>query len=262
MSWHYLQGAAAESWAGSCLDGAPFALLKLIPIADRSCSHVNETETSPGSPYGMTCGRLTGARGAAASTLLVGDFPAKISARPEMDGGSRASGADYGQKWRASFARYDPVLCSWKTAQFSLLGDSDVYSETWPRWGSMRNGACSERGIPVRRTGGIGFGSWLPTPTVSTHWSNRSMSDGAAVRLTLCGMAAKNTWPTPTAHNAKETNAPSESKRNTPTLAAQVGGHLNPTWVEWLMGWPIGWTDCEPLATDRFRRWRRLHGPR
>ena len=33
-------------------------------------------------------------------------------------------------------------------------------------------------------------------------------------------------WPTPTAHNAK-----SESKRNTPTLEAQVGGVLNPDWV-------------------------------
>jgi hypothetical protein len=31
-----------------------------------------------------------------------------------------------------------------------------------------------------------------------------------------------------------------------------AGGRLNPTWVEWLMGWPIGWTDLEPLAMDRY----------
>ena len=31
---------------------------------------------------------------------------------------------------------------------------------------------------------------------------------------------------------------------------------LNPNWVEWLMGWPIGWTDLRPLATDKFRSWR------
>jgi hypothetical protein len=24
---------------------------------------------------------------------------------------------------------------------------------------------------------------------------------------------------------------------------------LNPQFVEWLMGWPIGWTDCEPVET-------------
>ena len=58
-------------------------------------------------------------------------------------------------------------------------------------------------------------------------------------------------WPTPTAHNAKETNAPSEANRNTPTLAAQAGGQLNPTWVEWLMGWPLGWTDLKPLEMDK-----------
>ncbi len=38
------------------------------------------------------------------------------------------------------------------------------------------------------------------------------------------------------------------------------GLSLNPSWVEWLMGWPIGWTDCAPLATDKFRRWWSAHG--
>lgn len=31
---------------------------------------------------------------------------------------------------------------------------------------------------------------------------------------------------------------------------------LNPYWVEWLMGWPIGWTDLKPLATDKFLSWQ------
>jgi hypothetical protein len=26
-------------------------------------------------------------------------------------------------------------------------------------------------------------------------------------------------------------------------LNDQIGGQLNPTWVEWLMGYPLGWTD-------------------
>ncbi len=29
-----------------------------------------------------------------------------------------------------------------------------------------------------------------------------------------------------------------------------IGGQLNPTWVEWLMGWPLGWTDLNASATD------------
>jgi len=39
-----------------------------------------------------------------------------------------------------------------------------------------------------------------------------------------------------------------------------VGGSLNPTWVEWLMGWPLGWTDCAAQATAKYQEWRQWHG--
>ena len=32
-------------------------------------------------------------------------------------------------------------------------------------------------------------------------------------------------------------------------LNDQVGGQLNPTWVEWLMGFPLGWTDLNASGT-------------
>ena len=34
---------------------------------------------------------------------------------------------------------------------------------------------------------------------------------------------------------------------------------LNPNWVEWLMGWPIRWTDLKPLGMDKFRSWQQQH---
>ena len=37
-------------------------------------------------------------------------------------------------------------------------------------------------------------------------------------------------------------------------------GKLNPTWVEWLMGWPLGWTDLKRLETDKYQQWLQLHG--
>lgn len=37
-------------------------------------------------------------------------------------------------------------------------------------------------------------------------------------------------------------------------------GRLNPEWVEWLMGWPTGWTELRPLGTDKFPQWLRWHG--
>ena len=59
-------------------------------------------------------------------------------------------------------------------------------------------------------------------------------------------------FPTPTCHNSKEGAYPAEFTRKTPTLATHAGGKLNPMWVEWLMGWPLGWTDLKPLETDKY----------
>jgi hypothetical protein len=39
-----------------------------------------------------------------------------------------------------------------------------------------------------------------------------------------------------------------------------VPGSLNPTWVEWLMGFPLGWTVCEALVTASSRKFRKSSG--
>jgi len=36
---------------------------------------------------------------------------------------------------------------------------------------------------------------------------------------------------------------------HTPQLPEVLGGLVNPTWAEWLGGFPIGWTECDALET-------------
>lgn len=73
-------------------------------------------------------------------------------------------------------------------------------------------------------------------------------------------------WPTPTVNDSKNcTLPPSQIKHdNIPGALLRdgeaPGGQLNPTWVEWLMGWPLGWTDLKPSATDRFHSAPPKHG--
>jgi len=71
-------------------------------------------------------------------------------------------------------------------------------------------------------------------------------------------VVGRRTWPTPTCHMSNEKGSPSEFKRQSPGLGTVVligkdraGGILNPMWVEWLMGWPLGWTDLKPLEMDK-----------
>ena len=84
----------------------------------------------------------------------------------------------------------------------------------------------------------------------------------------LGGQRPRKTWPTPTKQDAANNAGPSQWGRNSDPLNVAVcrGGPstqpmtLNPAWTEWLMGWPIGWTDCVPLETARFQQWLRSHG--
>ena len=55
--------------------------------------------------------------------------------------------------------------------------------------------------------------------------------------------------------------------RTTPRFAKEYdgetplgGGGLNPTWVEWLMGFPLGWTVLNPSETPSSRRSRKSLG--
>jgi len=43
-------------------------------------------------------------------------------------------------------------------------------------------------------------------------------------------------------------------------LFKKIFGKPCPINQEYLIGWPTGWTDLRPLATDRFHKWLRLHG--
>ena len=63
-------------------------------------------------------------------------------------------------------------------------------------------------------------------------------------------------WPTPRKFMYKDAT----TDRGKHNLGEVVGGKLNPTWVEWLMGWPLGFTDLKPLATAKYQRWQRSHG--
>jgi hypothetical protein len=39
----------------------------------------------------------------------------------------------------------------------------------------------------------------------------------------------------------------------------EVFGMPSPTIHEWMMGWPEGWSDTEPLETGKFQSWQQQH---
>lgn len=59
------------------------------------------------------------------------------------------------------------------------------------------------------------------------------------------GLAAMGMLPTPTASDTSQNDYYGKSKK----LSGVIGGKLNPEFVEWLMGFPIGWTELEHSET-------------
>lgn len=285
------EGFSPASWP----DTERSRLSRSTLIAERSCCVAKETACYPCSRSGTTSTPSTVDRGV--ESWIWSMRASRVNHSASLEGGEeRTTLETSGQKPSGSFARWDPTSRCWRTSQVCLFTrTSESFSGTWPRAGSMQSGTVSRRppSAPLTKETGSGY---LPTPDACVRTGyNQSPSSGAARRPTLAKWAEM--FPTPTARDS--TNARNETARrlgpskahpgttlcdhvtkwptpkardhrsdrksqqsHSPDLNEAVGGKLNPTWVEWLMGWPSGWTALEPLETGRFRKWRDEFSPR
>ena len=80
---------------------------------------------------------------------------------------------------------------------------------------------------------------------VDPEYGARKAAKGQTITL-----ADQVRWPTPLPSDVDGGRTTKGKDRpNEAGLRVAVGGQLNPTWVEWLMGFPLGWTDLGPLET-------------
>jgi hypothetical protein len=100
------------------------------------------------------------------------------------------------------------------------------------------------------------------------NWERRQVDKAAqGINLQQSLTVAVNRWPTPTARIHKgggnsmtRKDGKSRSDMLDWVVEYQTGMRLNPTWVEWLMGWPLGWTDLKPLEMDKCQPAQQQHG--
>ena len=94
MSWHFLQEQEAVCWADHNLDGAPDALLRLIPTLENAYWRDKETDVWSGSQSGTTLKHLMEATGEAQSISSAVDSHAKTYL--PLDGGGGIAGEKSG----------------------------------------------------------------------------------------------------------------------------------------------------------------------
>ena len=285
MSWLFSQALVAEYSQATRWDGAPSAPLSVMPTPHKFWRNDRTMDPCDLSRFGLTCAALTDGRGADLLTWFRGASLARTSALPAGAQELTGSAAACGSTWRGSLARFDPASRSWRTAQPSLLGDSDECSVTWPRSGMTAGGQCWELPTLALPTSETGSGVWVGTPTTGDALGSTGLSERFRTK-TPTPLEFVNMWPTPTSSlgtnggrvtpakareggtliealsartfatpTARDWRSGKASQathdKNSRPLSEQIGGSLNPTWVEWLMGWPIGWTDLKHSGTAR-----------
>ena len=244
MSWLFSQALVAEYSAGTCLAGEPSSQLNVMPTPHKFWRSDKTIESCDLSRFGLTLQLLTDAHGeellmsyreASRARTLVPLVPAQELMVPE---------AGFGWKWPGSLAKYDHAECMWRIRQGSLLGDSDVFLEIWPPWGSMRDGELLGQTTLVMHTTESESGSW-PTPKARDWRSGGTDPTKVQARIDRRRNQGVIDLPDAACHRLWK-----------PGLT----GLLNPSFSESLMGWPIGWSDLKPLEMDRFLEWQQQHG--
>ena len=135
-----------------------------------------------------------------------------------------ASDQDFGLSLRGWFAKWDQESLSWRTSQRCLLEDWAKFSERWPRSGSMRSGTVYR------------LVTLAPISDVTEFLSSPIV-------------------PSPVACDGKGSGRIREERGANNNLRDYFNAKFNFVYppvrcVEYLMGFPIGWTDLGDLETQ------------
>lgn len=217
----YLLELAEDSSLTSCSGIGPCVPSRSESIARPSCGNESRMVASHGSRSSRMCGLLTGDSGEDSSTFSTARSHVSPS-RVQLVGEGLPS--TYGQNSAELSVSAAPATSWPKTSNESRSsvppGNSTLMVITLPF-------AIYPQPTWVPHIEGSAGGSWLPTPTETANCDAPSMREQ---------------WP---AHRR---------------LQLWTGGLTTPKHIEFLMGWPLGWSDSAPLEMASFQSWKEQHG--
>ena len=278
------------SQVSTCSDGEQSDTSSGINTASECSGNGSQTDSSTMRPYSEISANLTEPDGVDAwiSYLLASRVSRSVSpdsARP------KTMSVTCGLKQFASLEKSSPDGAYWRTSQVCLLPSiSERYSATWPKAGMIVSGVGYRQPKWEQRIGVIAFGYWRTPHASDGEGGVMEMREGADGHYKLRDHVQpknKHAWPTPTGTERSGTNPNtgkgeglSKTAKNWPTASTRdykdtgdcanvpvncllgravepsiAQGSLNPDWVEWLMGWGIGWTSLEPIQELNLLGW-------
>jgi hypothetical protein len=266
VSWHFSQALVEDFSQASCSDGARFAPLRSTTTREAYCWRDRTTECLDLFQYGMTLDPSTADLGAELLMWCLAAFRARTSASPAPCGAATASTEThqgFGASTCESSTSANLRSCSQKTAQSCDDKGSAASFDHLPPAGLFQGGRLSEHPMSDCGTKENVCGSLLPTPT-ARDWKDtfgmtperkdgKTRLDRLPMLIFDCARSAGIDFTRPIRGHAQTVLVKG-------LTVIVTGKEYAPELSEWLMAWPIGWTDCAPLEMDRFLEWQRAHG--
>ena len=203
-------------------------------------------------------------------TSLRQDFPALHS--PQLDVNSAKLILETSSpKPLGLYGKWNPISSSWRMSEDWLMGLTHTLRKSlgvFPRQGTVQNGVCAPLPKQEHRIYVKDGGAW-PTPDSSPRGpraidlvnangksvNRRNSKQQRGIDLeTAVKIASEFATPQSRDYRIGNTNRWDNPNRSR-NLNDQIGGSLNPDWVEWLMGIPIGWSSTEPLNKEQYTWW-------
>jgi hypothetical protein len=235
MSWHYLRVQEEESLQDICSGGELLQPLKSKTTHAEFYCNGKLMESYLDSLSGTTFVHSMANLGQEKSMSSQEVSHVKTCLQQEKAQDLMESDQDSGEKWQGSFAKYNPDTHSLRTPQCLLFEDSTEFCAILPKWGLMLDGELWEQQTLVQSTREIESGL---SPTPPPH----------------------DNWPTPTTPSGGGNCGGSGAYKNAIKNGTHIPHSINPNLYEWLMGWPIGWTDLKPLAMGKWPFVPQQHG--
>jgi hypothetical protein len=234
MSWHYLRVQEEESLQDICSGGELLQPLKSKTTHAEFYCNGKLMDSYLDSLSGTTFVHSMANLGQEKSMSFQEVSHVKTCLQQEKAQDLMESDQDSGEKWQGSFAKYNPDTHSLRTPQCLLFEDSTEFCAILPKWGLMLDGELWEQQTLVQSTREIESGL-SPTPPPDN-------------------------WPTPTTPSGGGNCGGSGAYKNAIKNGTHIPHSINPNLYEWLMGWPIGWTDLKPLAMGKWPFVPQQHG--
>ena len=252
----------------------------LLPLDGLDLKPLDSATTNPTpKPSSKSIGRMSQstetskhsmARHTEESLFSRGDFPASRSVMPGSEE-ARTMTAISGRKCSESYKRQGQLGLLVRMLLESSAWHSTKCVLTWKQKVTKSSRSLFQLAVSMPRTEETEYG--LLRGGGRCGRPQEHQAEGQTTRRNACDhrdTGEQQTswvlfWPTPKANKVHpmitDQNRQKLSSRNKANLEEVIAGNcgkatgqLNPAWVEWLMGYPMGWTDLKDWATPSCRK--------